>query len=434
MQGSWTIFDFEATQPAAPIDSGAAATRTGRIGGIVRPASHRDLDDLGSSLLSVALISPDTQRRMAAASALAGSHACDTREYSGYPELDEVPRLMQQNHDVVIVDLDSHPEYALDLVESICAHGSATVMVCSAQTDPELMLRCMRAGAREYLTLPFASGALAEALVRASVRRPSAHPQKKAGGRLLVFFGAKGGSGVTMLASNYAVMLARESSQSTLLIDLDLPLGDAALALGVDGPYSTVDALQNANRLDANFLSKLLRKYSPNLSVLAAPGKFTKFDSSAEAIDRLIAVARSSFDNVVIDTGSRLDLFGTSVYEEASTVYLVLQIGIPELRNSNRLVTEFFPGQQSRLEIVLNRFEPSLLGVDEEHIAKALTRPAQWKIPNDRGVAYTSQTTASPLALTDQPISRAICQMARAACGAVETAEKKKKTFLSIFG
>lgn len=395
---------------------------------------HREIDDLSASLLSVALISPDIQRRMAAANALAGSQVGVPKEYSAYPELDEIPRLMQQNHDVVLVDLDSNPEYALDLVEAICAQGSATVMVSSAQTDPDLMLRCMRAGAREYLTVPFVPGAVVEAIVRASVRRPAAHPLKKTRGRLQVFFGAKGGSGVTLLASNYAILLARESGQSTLLIDLDLPLGDSALVLGVDGQYSTVDALQNAGRLDANFLSKLLRKYSPNLSVLAAPGKMVKLDTPADAIDRLLVVARAEFDNVVVDTGSRLDLFGTSIFEEANTIYLVTQVGLPELRNSNRLITGFFTGQQKRLEIVLNRFEPSLLGVDEEHITKALTRPAQWKIPSDRMTAYKSQATASPLALTDQPISRAICQMARAACGAGETTEKKKKSPLRIFG
>ena len=79
------------------------------------------------------------------------------------------------------------------------------------------------------------------------------------------------------------------------------------------------------------------------------------------------------------------------------------------------------------------RYEPSLLGVGEEHITKALTKPAQWKIPSDHGTASRSQNTATPLALSDQPISRVICQMARAACGAVETSGKKKR-LLSIFG
>jgi pilus assembly protein CpaE len=276
-------------------------------------------------------------------------------------------------------------------------------------------------------------GALEEALVRASVRRPTIPAKKKTGGKLLTFFGAKGGAGVTLLASNFAVMLSRESGQSTLLIDLDIPFGDAALTLGVDGQYSTVDALENASRLDANLLTNLLRKYNSSLSVLAAPGKLTKMEVPSDAIDRLIAVARSEFDNVVVDTGSRLDLVGSSVFEEATKIYLVTQVGVPELRNSNRLVTDFFAKQLPKVEIVLNRFEPSLLGVDEEHITKALTKPARWKIPNDRSTALRSQNTASPLALSDHPISRALNLMVKTACGTAEVQEKKKG-ILSIFG
>ncbi len=418
---------------ASELSQFAVATPTERSSNLTRSNSAQDLDSLSADALSIALIGPEDQRRMAVANALGGPQVGITREYARYPDLDEVPRLMEQNHDVIIVDLDSNPEYALDLVESICGHGTATVMVYSAEANPDLMIRCMRAGAREFLTQPFTSDDLEEALVRASVRRPGGRPVKKTGGRLLVFFGAKGGAGVTILASNFAIMLARECSQSVLLIDLDLPLGDAALTLGVAGQYSTVDALQNASRLDSNFLSKLLRKYSPELSVLAAPGKFTRTEVSQEAINRLVTVARQDFDYVVVDSGSRLDLIGTTLFEEAATVYLVTQVGIPELRNSNRLVSEFFTRELSKLEIVINRYEPSLLGVDEEHITKALTMPAKWKIPNDRATAIKTQNTASPLALSDSPISRALRLMARSACGLAATSEKKKK-LMGLFG
>ena len=71
----------------------------------------------------------------------------------------------------------------------------------------------MRAGAREFLTLPFDPGAMAEALVRASALRLASRPAKKAEGRLLVFLSAKGGSGVTTLACNFAVSLAQESGK-----------------------------------------------------------------------------------------------------------------------------------------------------------------------------------------------------------------------------
>jgi pilus assembly protein CpaE len=393
----------------------------------VMSTSTQGPDALGANTLTIALIGPDQQRRGAVAFALTGLQAGVTREFPTYPELDEIPRMLEDNYDVMIVDLDSNPEYALDLVETICSTGSATVMVYSAKSDSELLVRCMRAGAREFLTQPFAPGTIAEALVRASVRRPSTRPAKKTAGKLFVFLGAKGGSGVTTLACNFAVSLATESNQNTLLIDLHLPLGDAALDLGITAQYSTVNALQNASRLDSNFLSKLLTKHSSGLSVLAAPGKFTPDKSTHDDIDKLLAIARQDFDYIVVDAGTRLDLADSTLFDQATGIYLITQVSIPELRNSNRLVSEFFVKSAAKLEIVLNRYTPRSLGVDEEHITKALTRPATWRVPNDYVTARRTQNTATPLSLEDSPISRVIRQMARTACGISTTTEKKKR-------
>jgi pilus assembly protein CpaE len=392
-------------------------------------ATYPETDAIGANVLSIALIGPEEQSRIAVADALVGSMSGIPRQLPFYPEIDQLPKLVELNFDVMILDLDSDPETALDLVESLCATSSITVMVYSSVADSELMIRCMRAGAREFLTLPFAPGAVAEAMVRASVRRTAVRmsPAKKPDGKLFVFFGAKGGVGVTTLASNFAVFAAHESDQKTLLIDLDVPFGDAALGLGLNASYSTADALKNYTRLDANFLSRLIVKHESGLAVLTAPGKVTDVQITSEAVNRLLAVARQEFDSVVVDSGSGLNLTSTALFEPDAIVYLVSQVGLSELRNSNRIISEFFAADFPKLEIVLNRFIPSSLGIDEEHITRALTRRAQWKVPEDAATVRKMQNTATPLALSDSPVSRAIRQMARAACGMAAEPEKKKR-------
>jgi pilus assembly protein CpaE len=387
-------------------------------------------DPFGAERLTVAIVGPDDQRRNAVAIAIARCPGAVVREFHRYPNtLDGVPGLLEGNCDILVIDLDSLPEFALELVEAICARSSKTVMVYSGKSDPDLLLRCMRAGVREFLAPPFAHSAVAEALVRAAARRPATRPQKEPNGRLLVFLGAKGGGGVTTLASNFAVALAMDTTQTTLLIDLDLPLGDVALNLGIITEFSTINALQQTARLDANFLNQLLVKHSSGLTVLAAPGKFPQYHPTNEAIDKLLYVARQEFDNVVVDVGSRLDLTGSALFKDAFTVYLVTQASIPDLRNSNRLISQFFTGGGPKLEIVINRFDPRSLGVAEEHITKALTRPPNWKIPNDFAAVRQMQNTATPLALADSPISRLIRQMARAVSGQPEPEAPKKKSF-----
>jgi pilus assembly protein CpaE len=379
-----------------------------------------------TGVLAIAIIGPDEQRRIEVADALAGFPGAAITEFSSFPtDLDDLPRMLKQHFDVVFVDIDISPDLAFDVVECICAYGTTSVMVYSAQADLKLAIRFMRAGAREFLTLPVSRADIAGALARASVRGAAARPARKTARKLFVFLGAKGGCGVTTIAANFAVALAQESGQSTLLIDLGQPLGDAAINLGMVAEYSTANALQNADRLDANLLSSILTRHSSGLFVLAAPGEFPKTDPPLEAVDKLLAVARQNFDYVVVDAGARLDLKHTALFEEPSIVYLVTQVGVSELRNANRLISRFFSARGRSLQIVLNRHTPHALLFDEHHVARALTRPAQWRIPDDYASARRTQTAATPLVLEDSPISVVLRRMARTACGLPPEREKK---------
>lgn len=388
--------------------------------------SHES-DPLDAQVLKLALIGPHEQRRRTVATALASSHAAVVREYSTYPpSLKDVPRLLEQGFDAIIIDLESDPEYALSLVEEIASSGQATVIVYASRVDPNWIVRAMRAGAREFLSDPIDQNVLTEALARAGSRRSSPRIQQKSGGKLLIFLGGKGGSGVTTVACNFAVALGQECGQSAVLVDLDLPLGDAALSLGLTPQFSTVDALQNADRLDSNFFNKLLVKHASGLMVLGAPGRFPHVQAHNEEIDKLLAVARQDFDYVVVDAGSRFDLTGASWFQRADTVYLVMQAGIPELRNSHRLISEFFKSGVPKLEIVLNRYVSRSMGVDEEHIEKALTRPIQWRIPSDYYTVRRMQNEAMPITSEDSAIAKSIQDMARDACGMDPKPEKRK--------
>jgi pilus assembly protein CpaE len=378
-------------------------------------------------VLSIAVIGPDNFSRDTVISALSGCLGSLTPDLVTDPaRVDDEALGIVTNCNVVIVELDRDPEFSLDLVQTICDHGSAVVMVYSSMANPDLVVRAMRAGAREFLRLPLEPGAMADALTQISARRKAAHSSQKADGELFVFLGAKGGAGVSTLACNFAVAIAEESNKNTLLIDLNLPLGDAAINLGIKAKYSTIDALQNSARLDSSYLSNVLVRYSAFLSVLAAPTELTPYEASKEAFDRLLRVVRQEFDYVVVDAGLRLDLQRTALFDKSATIYLITQVGIPELRNANRLIARFSEDESPNLEIVINRYESGAMGIPDSEITRALTRPPQWKVPNNYAAVRKMQNTATPLALEDSTISRAIRKMAQAACGKAGIPGKKK--------
>lgn len=158
----------------------------------------QDSEALGPESLSIALIGPDELRRRSIGVALAETHPGDVREYSTYPSPPEIQSIIENGHDVFILELDSDPEKALAIIEQICTGSVASVMMYSdnPQLDQSLLVRGMRAGAREFLNLPVSTDTISQALIRAAQRRPkTGKSEKRQLGRLLVFTGAKGGEG-----------------------------------------------------------------------------------------------------------------------------------------------------------------------------------------------------------------------------------------------
>lgn len=384
--------------------------------------------DKGS--LSVALIGPDEGRRKAMAKALSGRPGVAVQEYVAFPrDLEDLPKLLEEHYDVVVVDADSDPDFAVQLAENLLAGGKAYVMAYSADPDVRLAIRFMRAGVREFFTLPLDGGEVAEALLRVSNRSASPRESSRAASKVFTFLGTKGGCGVTTIAANFAISLAQESERSTLLIDLGLPLGDAAINMGIVPEFSIGNALQDPTRLDSSFLSSLVARHSSGVGVLSAPSDFQGEEPNRDFIDKLLAIARQDYEYIVVDLGSRVDLMDSALFSNDAVVYLITQVGISELRNANRMITRFFSKRDWGLQIVLNRYKPATLLFDDKNVERALTRPTQWKIPDDWASARRTQTTATPLALDDSQISLAIRQMARIACGLPADREEKKSLF-----
>jgi pilus assembly protein CpaE len=396
-------------------------------------ASSNGSDAPEGPFLTVAVLDSDAQRRKAAAEALGGNKSLQVTEIPSFPgKVEDLTKLLQQTYDVVLFNVDCDRNLAFELVENLCANPRTYVMAYSSRSDTTMAVHVMRAGAREFFTTPVDLAEIAAAMERAAEHYASTAPaESKTASRLFVFLGTKGGCGVTTLAANFALALAQESEGKTLLVDFGLPLGDAAINLGIKSEYSMTDALRLTDRLDGGLLAKLVVKHNTGLAVLASPSEFSDDPRPLDSIDKLVAVAREAYDYVVVDVGSRIDLLDTSLFDKSAIVYLITQVGISEMLNANRMVSKFFFTRDHTLQIVLNRYKPSDLLFDERKINEALTRPAQWKIPDDYAAARRTRETASPMVLVDSAIARAIREMAQNAAG-LSGEKSEKRGFFSF--
>ena len=393
------------------------------------PNGTADAGEAGG--LTVLLVGRDAVRRAEIAAALVGTKAHSVHEEAViHPEA--LPPGLAAGTDVLIVVLDEKPDDGLRLVEAACEAAPAlTVMVCAHAADAELLMRCMRAGAREFLSDPVSGAAIRDAVLRASTRRDEIRRHGKTG-KCLVFVGAKGGSGVSTIAGNFAVALVKETAQSVVLLDLNLRLGDVALDLGASGEFSTLDALRNEARLDSDLVASLLVKHDSGLLVLPAPDEYNAYHPDPPAVMKLIGVLMRNFDWLVVDAGTHENGFGPQLFDVAEKVYLVTQISIPELRNSNRFISALFKGKNSaKLEVIINRCDNRAGDINDASIARALTVAPAWKVPNDYDAVRTAQNTATALPSTDNPIARVLTRMASSACG--KPAEELRKRRFALF-
>jgi pilus assembly protein CpaE len=290
----------------------------------------------------------------------------------------------------------------------------------------------MRAGAREYLTGAIPKDVLQEALLRAAARRLE-QTAKKTSGKCMVFWGAKGGSGVTTLASNFAIALRMETAAEVALLDLNTDLGDVSLLLGVTPRFTVVDALQNTRRLDQDFISTLMTEHSSGVSVLAAPESYgPSAPSESRDVERLAEVFRNQYPWVVVDAGRGLGSGAEALFQMASTIYLVTQLDIPSLRNTQRFISYVQRTADRPIEVIVNRFDPRRTEFNDERVSKSLGQSPKWKVPNDFGGVHRSVNTGNPLILDKSPVSHVLRAMARAATGKPILEEKRRSW--NLFG
>jgi pilus assembly protein CpaE len=370
----------------------------------------------GDTNVSVALIAPDEERRRQIAQTISGTQARIVRELSEYPAGHALSRLVQSDCDVIIVDLDSGIGPGVELIKAICGrNGLVTVMACSSGYEADVVVQSMRAGAREFLTQPMAAATVAEAFMRAAARRQTGAVERA--GKVLVFQGAKGGVGSTTLAINFAVALTKENAGSVVLVDFHPQLGEIALGLGMEPRFFITDAIDNSPRLDADLLSTLLIKHESGLMVLGSSHVYGTHYYRQRDTEQLLRILREEFAFVIVDAGSCSGSMPEALFEVADTIYLITEVNLPALRNARRLISWFAGNEARNLEVVLNRFNSRQVEIDEESTTKALSRPVDWKIPNDYLAVRSAQNLGTPLVMADTPVARVVCQMAKKACG-----------------
>jgi len=312
-----------------------------------------------------------------------------------------------------IIALGANAEYAVKFIEKLNRECPQTALISAAQdASPDLILRSLRAGAREFLRIPISSDELRTVLDKASEfsNKQVEAPKKK--GRMVAVFSSKGGCGTSFIATN----LAAATNSKTVLVDLNLQAGDLPLFLGLEAKYSIADMCEKRQRLDETLINSLLTPHSTHLSLLAAPREADSADEiEPQHIFEVLEKLRENYDYVVLDPQHTFDSITLAALDQSDEIVLVLTLDIPAIRSTQRALEIFdrlgYP--RNKVRIVVNRWSKQI-DLDLRQVEKFLGEPVVAFIPSDYQCAVGSINLGTPL-VQAEPTSKIAMEIRRIA-------------------
>jgi pilus assembly protein CpaE len=345
--------------------------------------------------------------------------------------------IVRMSPNAAVVSLSATPEAELRFVTRVAAECPRTAVICASRdASPDLILRSIRAGAREFLRLPVIPEEFRTVYARVSevcAGQPEA-PKKR--GRVIASFSSKGGTGTTFVASNVAAGL----DAPTVLVDLNLHAGDLGLFLGVEPKFSIADVVENRDRVDDSLLRSFLTPHSARLSLLAAPREADSADDiEPEHVFQVLELLRERFDYVVIDPQHTFDAITLAALDQADDILLVLTLDIPAIRSTQRALQIFdrlgYP--RHKLHVVVNRFSKQI-DLDLRQVERFLGERVMGYVQSDYKTAVNSINLGKPLVEADpnSKIAAELRQITAQVTGlkpSAPAAEPRGRLFGSLF-
>lgn len=203
------------------------------------------------------------------------------------------------------------------------------VIVIGLSNDIALYRELISSGISDYQVAPVDALTIIGAVLRLFPEENTSRI-----GKVCAVIGTKGGVGSSVMAQNLAWTMS-QSGGATMLADLDLQFGTAALNYNIDCHTGFADQLPEGDRLDGALLERMLFKHGAHLSVLpSATAAHVASDPDLDVIEKILDLARTTFPHVLIDLPNAWSPLVRSALRGADEIILVAEPDLANLRNA----------------------------------------------------------------------------------------------------
>jgi pilus assembly protein CpaE len=341
--------------------------------------------------------------------------------------------------DLAVVVLEDDPTSGIAVIERVRRDArGAYVVAVSADDDAETLVRAMRAGAHEHLSLPLSQQELFKTCIKVVERRRGHESDGGRHGELWVAYGPKGGVGVTTLVVNLALAL-HAAQRDVAVVDLDVYSGDAAFFLDVK-PSCTLRQVAASEHLDPVFVRGAMGRHGSGLPILAASaaGREESIELSAERTLMILELVTAMHEITVVDTPGIPSAATRAALGAADRVLLVTDLTVPALRGCVRTL-DWLRGEgvdpASTVDVIVNRHDGrSSAEVSPKEASRTLGLPLRALLPRDDAAAVGAVNAGKPLSEVRPGgvLERAIAALATPGAPQAE-ASLRRPGFLRLF-
>lgn len=337
----------------------------------------------------------------------------------------------------VTIAMDQDDEDNLDQIASLIRMAKShdiKVILITEDVSPASLHQLLREGGDEFVPYPLPENELARAIERILTpvaQQPAATENEttlKASGNhsgvVIPVHGMAGGTGATTFAVNLAWELATVSKKENprvCLIDLDLQFGTASTYLDLPRREAVMELLSDTESMDGESFMQALMTYDEKLLVLTAPSDMVPLDMfTPDDIKRVIDVARSNFDYVIVDMPASMVEWSQTVLEAAHVYFALIEMDMRCAQNTLRLKralqAEELPFE--KLRFILNR-APGFTDLNGKsrvkRLADSLGISIDVQFPDGGKPVAQTNDHGNPLAVTlpKNPLRKEIAKLAK---------------------
>jgi pilus assembly protein CpaE len=340
-----------------------------------------------------------------------------------------VDLLRQMDPKLCFVDFATDRDLAFGFLTELHATvQELPVVVLLPNNDPELILKCLRQGATEFLIRPFTSDQMDQAVEKIARLFPPANTRGGSGGcKIIGVFPAKGACGATTLACSLAYQSKRLGAKKILLADLDPLTGTISFLLKLKSTYSFLDVLARQQILDHDLWKQMIVT-SQGVDILLSPENLMDGIDDLPDATGILDFALQHYEVVIADCSNAFTRWNLSVARNCDELLLVTTNELGALQASQKVLANFEHNNldPKRVKLIVNRYDNNI-GLNSDIISEALQCDVFQLIPSDYETVQRSLMEGKPIA-ANSTMGKALAALADKVCEHIQpSAEDAKK-------